>query len=285
MTPPRVSVIVPVFNKAQFLAECLDSILAQSLREIELICIDDASSDGSRDILLTYQRRDSRIIVAAKTVNSGPGPCRNQGLEMASGEFVQFTDADDLLPQDALEVLYEKCQVDAVEVVRGGVDGFHEDHPTSFHEVAPIPALCRVRPLETPALWMPWWHPAFLFSRRFLDRHQLRYPDLRCGEDPVFLAKVLVATELMSTVGQVTYHYRQMPLESKGRATYFHLSEFLRHAEMVKDIYMRVRPQCWSEGYAPILRGDIGPMISQWSMTDHERQAAAAEMNRILGEK
>lgn len=283
MTSPKVSVIVPVFNKGKFLAECLDSILAQSLPDFELICIDDASTDDSQATLLAYERRDNRIAVVAREVNSGPGPCRNQGLEMASGDFVQFTDADDLLPRDALAVLYEKCKADAVDVVRGGVDGFHGDHPTTFHEIAPIQAFSRVRPLETPALRMPWWHPAFMFSRKFLNHHQLRYPDLRSGEDPVFLAQVLIATPLMSTVPQVTYHYRPMPLEAKGRATYFHLCEYLRHAELVKDLFVNVKPQFWTEVYAPLLREDIRPMIAAWPMTDQERHFAAIEMDRILG--
>ena len=91
---PRVSVIVPVYNAEKHLARCLDSVRAQTLIDIEILCIDDGSMDRSPEILNEYAERDPRIHVTRQT-NAGPGAARNVGIERASGEYVLFVDADD----------------------------------------------------------------------------------------------------------------------------------------------------------------------------------------------
>ena len=107
---PDVSVIVPIFNKAAYLAECLDSVLGQSLANIEVICVDDASTDESPTILTRYAARDARLHVVRTPSNRGPGPARNLGIAMASARYVQFTDADDVLPETALEQLHRRAR-------------------------------------------------------------------------------------------------------------------------------------------------------------------------------
>lgn len=93
---PKVSVIIPVYNTEQYLAECLDSVINQTLREIEIIVINDNSPDNSLQIINEYQKKDSRIILIDKKKNEGVGKARNDGIEKATGEFVIFMDSDDL---------------------------------------------------------------------------------------------------------------------------------------------------------------------------------------------
>ncbi len=104
----RISVIVPVYNVEDYLAECLDSLLAQTFEDIEILCINDGSTDSSPDILEQYSKRDSRIRIISQT-NQGLAMARNCGLDHATGDFIYFIDSDDLLKSHALEDLYGKA--------------------------------------------------------------------------------------------------------------------------------------------------------------------------------
>ena len=103
---PKVSIIIPVYNAEEYLCQCLNSILSQSLNDIEIICVDDCSTDGCNDILVSYAANDSRFKVIRNNNNLHAGPSRNRGLEIAKGEYILFMDADDWLVEDSLERLY-----------------------------------------------------------------------------------------------------------------------------------------------------------------------------------
>lgn len=102
----KVSVIVPVFNVEKYLDQCLESIVNQTLEDIEIICIDDGSADSSLDILKDYEKRDLRVKVLSQK-NMGVSNARNRGLEIADGKYIYFADSDDYLEIDALKKLYE----------------------------------------------------------------------------------------------------------------------------------------------------------------------------------
>lgn len=104
----KVSVIVPVYNVENYLKECLDSLINQTLTDIEIICVNDGSTDNSLDILEEYQSKDSRIKIITKE-NAGLGAGRNTGLKHIQGEYVSFIDSDDFLRLDAYEKLYENA--------------------------------------------------------------------------------------------------------------------------------------------------------------------------------
>lgn len=105
---PKVSVIIPVYNAEKYLRECLDSVVNQTLEEIEVICVDDGSTDGSLDILYEYEEKDSRVKVL-KQKNQHAGVARNAGIDIAQGEYVHFLDSDDYLTLNAYEVLFQKA--------------------------------------------------------------------------------------------------------------------------------------------------------------------------------
>jgi len=112
---PKISVIVPVYNSRHYLRQCLNSILEQSLREIEVICVNDGSTDGSLDILEEYSKKDCRVITLNQE-NMGAGAARNYGVSHARGEYVHFMDSDDWLAPHAYEILYEKVRGNDVDV-------------------------------------------------------------------------------------------------------------------------------------------------------------------------
>ena len=119
-TSVKISVILPVHNQDQFLAECLDSLLAQTMDDFEVLCVDSGCSDRSVDILEAYRKTDPRIRILHQS-HRGIGFARNQGIRHASGEYLLFLDADDYLEEDALRKLSEKADADQADLcVCGG---------------------------------------------------------------------------------------------------------------------------------------------------------------------
>ena len=107
MTKPKISIIIPAYNVEKYLRECLDSCINQTLKDIEIICVDDCSTDNSYKILEEYQQKDSRIRIFRQEQNNRQGTARNKGLEIATGEYVWFVDSDDYIDTKACQILYD----------------------------------------------------------------------------------------------------------------------------------------------------------------------------------
>ena len=108
MKNPKVSVIIPCHNAEKYLIQCLDSVTNQTLKDIEIICVDDGSSDSTPDILRQYAQKDSRVVVLNQE-NKNVGNARNNGLKIARGEFLSFLDADDFFEAEMLEKMTESA--------------------------------------------------------------------------------------------------------------------------------------------------------------------------------
>lgn len=122
MSAVKVSIVVPIYNVEKDLARCLDYLLSQTLKEIEVICINDASTDKSSDILNKYAESDNRIVVINHFENMSASICRKEGVEAAKGEYLLFVDPDDYLEKDALEKLYHIAKDKNVEVLHFGTN-------------------------------------------------------------------------------------------------------------------------------------------------------------------
>jgi glycosyltransferase involved in cell wall biosynthesis len=116
MVTPLVSIIIPVYNVEKYLRECLDSVINQTMSSIEIICVDDGSTDSSADILKEYSTRDNRITIITKE-NGGLSSARNAGMEVARGEYLTFLDSDDYLEKDAIQQLYNKATSKQLDVL------------------------------------------------------------------------------------------------------------------------------------------------------------------------
>ena len=108
MSAPLISVIIPVFNTEKYLKECLNSLINQTLINIEIICINDASTDNSLNILCEYAEKDKRIKVIDLKINKRQGGARNEGLKVAGGEYIGFVDSDDWIDIKMYQRLYKK---------------------------------------------------------------------------------------------------------------------------------------------------------------------------------
>ncbi len=118
----KISIIIPVFNDGEYLAECLESVLNQTMKEIEIICIDDASTDNSADIIKRYAQGDCRIRPIFYEANKSASQGRKDGTLLSRGEYILFVDGDDLLAPQACEELYQEMQKDPVDILHFGTN-------------------------------------------------------------------------------------------------------------------------------------------------------------------
>jgi glycosyltransferase involved in cell wall biosynthesis len=116
MTNPKISILIPIYNIEKHLARCLDSILSQTLTDIEIICVNDYSSDNCQTILENYSEKDSRIIVVQHSKNKSILQARKTGVELAKGDYILFVDGDDTLAPNACDVLYKTITNVNVEI-------------------------------------------------------------------------------------------------------------------------------------------------------------------------
>lgn len=133
MEDKKISVIVPVYNGESYLASCLDSILSQSYKNVEVIVINDGSTDFSLKIAETYSEKDNRVTVYSHE-NSGLSEARNRGIEVATGDYIAFVDSDDILLPEALELLLNELIKNAADIaegktIRGKIQGEHKLKP------------------------------------------------------------------------------------------------------------------------------------------------------------
>lgn len=199
---PKVSVIIPVYNQAPYLAECLDSVLAQSLREIEVVCVDDGSTDGSERMLDDYAKRDLRVKVIHQS-NAGVAAARNNGLAAATGEFIAFMDPDDKYPDDGvLADLVHGAEQNGMDVCGGSMktfDGgplepeftFESDGPRSYADYQFEFGFCR-----------------YVYRRRMLMDVSIRFPNLVRFQDVPFCVEALHAAGRFYALKRPTYSVR-----------------------------------------------------------------------------
>ena len=206
---PLVSVVVPIYNTAEYLPRCLDRLVAQTLSNIEIICVDDGSTDSSPEIVERYAAENPHVVVLAQA-NSFAGVARNNGLTHARGEYVMFCDSDDYIALDCLEKLYERCKEDDADVcVCGGKQYFEgldiEVNASGFLRMGRVPdKLPFSRSTNSDYLFSfgtIMTHNK-MYRRAFLLDHSLEYAETRNGEDVYFSAMALWYADRITVLNQ-----------------------------------------------------------------------------------
>ena len=214
---PKISVIIPIYNVEKYLGECLDSVLAQSFKDFEVICVDDGSTDKSTKILEEYQKKDNRIKILQQQ-RGGAGAARNLGLSHAQGKYVQFLDSDDYFEPNLLEEMYtraEKYDADLVVCSSKKVD----DEGNIIESKSPnFPIYVDKIPMEkvfnrlsyneeifnllTPVVWNK------LFLKDFLIDNDLKFPSLFIYEDIAFNHSAIACAERIVAFDKELVNYR-----------------------------------------------------------------------------
>ena len=213
MTPdPKISIIIPIYNAEQFLHTCLDSAIKQSLKEIEIICVNDCSTDSSPAILSEFANNDHRVRVINHDSNKGAAAARNTGLDNAQGNYIFFLDADDTLPSDAMEKLYSEADQYGSEMVKGGFDVINNGKVIESNKWStPTKRVLNTNIYESKFLRkIPTSHITYLYKRHFLNQYNIRYrTDLVVGEDLVTLATALIHAKTVTLIPDIIYHHIQ----------------------------------------------------------------------------
>lgn len=204
----KVSVVIPVYNVAEFLPKCMDSLVNQTLHDIEIICVDDGSTDNSLKILQQYADIDSRIKVISHN-HMGVGAARNTGLAFANGEYIGFVDSDDWIDADWYEKLYMTAKKSDADVARALIiqefpDGTTKE--TSLNKKIHDCATTRTELSKQDNINVIW---DSVYKRGLLLENKINFIFGYVHEDVLFQTQVSYYADKIVPVDNTWYHYRQ----------------------------------------------------------------------------
>ncbi len=207
----KVSVIIPVYNVDKYLEECLQSVCSQTLKDIEIICINDGSTDKSGQILKDFAKKDKRIVLIEQK-NQGVSIARNNGIKAAKGEYIGFVDSDDWIDPDFYEKLYKTAKKFDADIALAGFYNaisknkaekirkrfLREKLITNFNKKMQLLE-------ESGTVWTK------IFKKEFLDITQIFFQEDVTYEDRIWLPQIYYKAKKVCIVPKVYYHYRENP--------------------------------------------------------------------------
>ncbi|WP_020003322.1 glycosyltransferase family 2 protein [Brachyspira innocens] len=244
----KVSVIIPVYNSEKYLEKCLDSVVNQTLKEIEIICIDDCSSDNSYSILEKYREKDNRIIIIKNKTNQGIGKNRNIGIKNASGEYLAFIDNDDFYSNNFLyDLFYTAKKYDSDicythSIFRGSEDydilddnDIKNDDYLIDYTLPSYFYLYSDKGVYNDRLW-PWEVWGKIWKREFIIKNNITFIDSNYFEDLVFLLESIVYSPKISVNNNAKYYNRNI-VTSAGRSKRSVESDIRNYTAMFDRIF------------------------------------------------
>ena len=181
----NISVIIPIYNSEKYLSECLESIINQTFKDIEIICVNDGSKDKSEQIIKKYAKKDKRIILINQK-NKGAGPSRDKGIEISKGEYISFIDSDDFFHFRTLEIAYNNIKKYNSDVVRFQYYQFKNKKKLKINEKI------ESYNIKNFSMSMGWccvvWNR--LWKASIIKKYKIGFGKLKSGQDNVFNAKI-----------------------------------------------------------------------------------------------
>ena len=291
MPVPRISVVVPFYNNVDLLRDCLDSIAAQTFADLQVIMVDDGSTDGSAAVASARAAADGRFTLV-RVANGGPGSARNRGVAAASGEFLAFTDADDVLPPDAYATMLGVLERTGSDFVSGAVKrlsaaGLAE---SGLHDRAIKARRLRTHISRTPDLCydISVWNK--LFRRSFWDSSGLVFPEGMLWEDLVAMTRAHVLAEAVDVITETVYFWRDRdkgaPSITQSRTDISNFGDRITALEMI-DGFLREHgsPAMLRQHQHKALINDLWLYVTDLSKTgDDYRQEFIALGRRYLAQ-
>ena len=247
MKNPKISVIVPVYNVEKYVKVCLDTILDQTFSDIEIICVNDGSTDNSRKILSEYEKKDSRIKIVDKE-NGGLSSARNAGLKVAKGEYISFIDSDDWVDKTMLEKLYKSmtefntditiCAVHQFDETKQCIDDSNPYYTLGyFNETFDNKAFTykELKPFIMDVCVMAWNK---LYRKSTIDECKAVFPDGLIWEDGPFFFSIISKNKKISIVRDFLYYYR---INRKGSIIQKGGKQFLDIIDVVELMYNSIK--------------------------------------------
>lgn len=213
-----ISVIIPVYNVEEYLNDCLLSVLNQTYSDLEIICVEDCSTDSSLEILENFANIDDRIRIVRNKVNSSLGFSRNEGLKYASGEYILFLDSDDWIDFKTIEILYDKSKKDNLDVLIFKAINYDDNKRIFYHEdyydlkymdkyLNKVFNHEDLTSNEFININVSAWNK--FYSRAFLEEHDLKFPVKLIHEDNPFFYEWLSKAKRVSLIDNYFYNRRR----------------------------------------------------------------------------
>lgn len=239
-TMVKVSIIMPVYNDEEYLDKSINSIINQSLKDIEIICIDDGSTDNSLKLLKDLEKKYNFIKIISQE-NKGAGKARNAGLKIAKGEYIAFLDSDDIfIDSTALEKMYNYgIEEDAIMIsanIKALNNGELIDH--HIYKSKRCTYFSEKKLVKSDDYGIPWYFYKNMFKRSFLVENNIYFPDLRRGQDPIFLVKTLANIKEFAALPIYLYGYNVSSGGGAGNKvnTYRKKLDYITHFKKTFDI-------------------------------------------------
>jgi glycosyltransferase involved in cell wall biosynthesis len=280
LTQPEVSVIIPVYNVEKYLRQCLDSVVNQTLWDIEVVCVDDGSTDNSSAILAEYAVRDTRITVLAQE-HTGVSRARNRGIATASGKYVSFIDADDYININTLERLVKIADKNEADIVVFGGVTFPAIDDWANRCLSPRNVAYRskfIRALFKENGSRPFIHNK-IFNRYFLESNHLLFSEeLALGEDQVFQFFAFPRAHQITYISDKLYHYRQDNENSAMvRFNSDHQKKLDQHIKIINIIYEKwIRTGDMKGNENDWLNWSVDMVFPYWSIAGYNQKKNVA---------
>lgn len=235
----QVSVIIPVYNTEKYLPKCLESVCNQTLKDIEIICVNDASPDGSLAVLQEYAKNDNRIKLINFTENKGAAAARNAGIDAATGEYIGFVDSDDFVDLDFYEKLYTKAKETDADAVKGNVYDCDEngENPTltDFYNMND-----KIRKNKA---YFYYGFTSAIYKKALIETYKICFPEhISHFEDPYFSIQVAIYIDKIAFDDDARYFYvRHKSSASLNSKTFSKTQDFVRVVCSIFDILNRAQ--------------------------------------------
>lgn len=252
----KISIIMPIYNAGEYLRQALDSVLGQTVSEIELICIDDGSTDDSLRIIREYQEKDGRIRIVTEN-NAGPSVARNKGIVRARGEFIIFLDADDFYEKELLETLYNMANEKNLDIAVSAFDIYNSKKERAFPSTPePHGDIFSGGAVASKSEYPDYilgstsgyvWNK--LFRTSFVREKELMFaPELYVFEDVHFVSCAVSLASRIAKCDKVLIHHRVYSDQSRAKL-------FRKYYAQVPVVYFKIKEFLMQHGnYVPLVR-------------------------------
>jgi glycosyltransferase involved in cell wall biosynthesis len=206
---PRISIIIPIYNVEQYLEQCLNSILNQTFKDIEIICVNDGSTDNSYNLLKEFAKKDNRIKIITQE-NKGVSTARNIGLDNSNSEFIMFLDSDDWYDKKLCEKVLNKIKETNADIICFGHNVINNDNTILTTNIKQITKLNKNYKSKKHTIrnQIFVWDKAF--KRQLIEKYNTRFIEgLKCAEDIVFCLSLYYLNPCYSYIEEPLYNYRQ----------------------------------------------------------------------------
>lgn len=235
----KISVIIPVYNSGKYLPKCLDSVCGQTLKDIEIICVNDCSDDESLLIVKEYAKKDQRIKIIDLKENKGAGAARNVGIENAQGQYLGFVDGDDFVDCDFYEKLYEKALRSNADVVKGNIVIYDSEKKLIIKE-SWIDINDAIKKHKANFYFS---FTSAIFKTSIIKENKIKFLEgLVHFEDPYFTIKAALFYKTIEVIDDVFYYYVANPNSASRRITFNHVESLISGVGKVLEMLDEENP-------------------------------------------